>query len=154
VRCWRFGAAARREKGEYPLWIFDRRATPLQWQRSATLRAKLWRAAGHVAPQSQSALAMLLRRALPAARQSLAHSFPIYEMGSSTKRDCLTDPSPGPPESARQISSTCSSKLLEAISSSFRKPATNWAYPDVNFFESPEGVWFRLCLTHCAALIS
>ena len=27
-------------------------------------------------------LAMLLRRALPAARQSLAHSFPIYEMGS------------------------------------------------------------------------
>jgi len=27
-------------------------------------------------------LAMLLRRALPAARQNLAHSFPIYEMGS------------------------------------------------------------------------
>jgi hypothetical protein len=27
-------------------------------------------------------LAMLLRRALPAARQSLAHTFPIYEMGS------------------------------------------------------------------------
>ena len=26
---------------------------------------------------------MLLRRALPAARQSLAHPFPIYEMGSS-----------------------------------------------------------------------
>ena len=47
------------------------------------LRAKPWRAAGGVAPQSQSALAMLLRRALPAARQSLAHSFPIYEMGSN-----------------------------------------------------------------------
>ena len=27
---------------------------------------------------------MLLRRALPVARQSLAHSFPIYEMGSKT----------------------------------------------------------------------
>ena len=46
VRCWRFGAAARREEEEYPLWIFDRRATPLQRQRSATLRAKLWRQAG------------------------------------------------------------------------------------------------------------
>src|SRR5206468_10606491 len=66
VRCWRIGAAARREEGEYPLWIFDRRATPLQRQRSATLRAKLWRAAGGVAPQSQIASAMLLRRALPA----------------------------------------------------------------------------------------
>ena len=37
VRCWRFGAAARREEGEYPLWICDRRATLLQRQRSATL---------------------------------------------------------------------------------------------------------------------
>jgi hypothetical protein len=82
VRCWRFGAAARREEGEYPLWIFDQRATPLQRQRFATLRAKFWQAAGCVAPQSQSASAMLLRRALPAARQNLAHSFPIYEMGS------------------------------------------------------------------------
>jgi hypothetical protein len=50
----------------------------------ATLRAKFWRAAGGVASQSQSALAMLLRRALPVACQSLAHSFPIYEMGSNT----------------------------------------------------------------------
>src|SRR5882724_3728006 len=37
VRCWRFGAAARREEEEYPLWICDRRATPLRRQRSATL---------------------------------------------------------------------------------------------------------------------
>src|SRR5207248_2517827 len=28
VRCQRFEAAARREEGEYPWWIFDRRATP------------------------------------------------------------------------------------------------------------------------------
>src|SRR5207247_9003775 len=48
--------------------------------------AKLWRAACGVAPQSQNASAMLLRRALPATRQSLAHSFPIYEMGSSVFR--------------------------------------------------------------------
>ena len=81
VRCWRSGAAARREEGEYPSWIFDRRATPLRRQRSATLWAKPWRAAGGVAPRSKSALALLLRRALPAARQRLAHSFPIYEMG-------------------------------------------------------------------------
>gem|GEM_PF-4885903 len=48
----------------------------------ATLQAKFWRAAGGVASQSQSAPAMLLRRVLPAARLTLAHSFPIYEMGS------------------------------------------------------------------------
>src|SRR5207237_8881418 len=82
VRCQRFGAAARREEGEYPSWIFDRRATPSQWQRSATLRAKLWRAPGLVAPQSQSASAMLLRRALPVAGRGLAHEFAIYHMGS------------------------------------------------------------------------
>ena len=40
VRCQRFVAAARREEGEYPRWIFERRATPPQRQRSATLRAK------------------------------------------------------------------------------------------------------------------
>ena len=45
-------------------------------QRSATLRAELWRAAGGVAPQSQSAAAMLLRRALPAARQKLSAPIP------------------------------------------------------------------------------
>src|SRR5881296_1865774 len=72
VRCWRIGAAARREEGEYPLWIFDRRATPLQRQRCATLRAKLWRAAGGVAAQSQNASAMLLRRAVPAAPPELS----------------------------------------------------------------------------------
>ena len=47
-----------------------------------TRRADLWRAAGRVAPQLQSATAMLFRRALPAARQSSAHLAPIYEMGS------------------------------------------------------------------------
>jgi hypothetical protein len=34
-------------------------------------------------PQSQNAVAMLLRRALPAARHHSAHPVPIYEMGSS-----------------------------------------------------------------------
>src|SRR5436190_17801159 len=37
VRCQRFVAAARRDEREYPRWIFDRRATPPQRQRSATL---------------------------------------------------------------------------------------------------------------------
>src|SRR6266550_1004999 len=54
VRCQRFVAAARREEGEYPSWIFNRRATQPQRPRSATQRAKLWRATGGVAPQSQS----------------------------------------------------------------------------------------------------
>src|ERR1044071_7584513 len=53
VRCKRFEPAARREEVEYPLWIFDRGATPQQLQRSATLRAEFWRAAGVVAPRSQ-----------------------------------------------------------------------------------------------------
>jgi hypothetical protein len=39
----------------------------------ATLRAEFWRAAGGVAPQSQSAAAMLFPRALPAIRQNSAH---------------------------------------------------------------------------------
>jgi len=83
VRCPRFDAAARREEEEYPSWIFDRRATKPRRQRSATLRAKFWRAAGGVVPQLQNPLAMLLRRALPSAHQNLAHPFPIYEMGSN-----------------------------------------------------------------------
>src|SRR6516162_1523055 len=33
ARCQRFHAAARREEGEYPSWIFDRRATRPQRQR-------------------------------------------------------------------------------------------------------------------------
>ena len=82
MRCQIFVGAARREEEEYPSWIFDRRATRPQRQRSATLRAELWQAAGGVASQSQSTAAMLLRRALPTACQSLAHPFPICEMGS------------------------------------------------------------------------
>src|SRR5207248_8457541 len=47
-----------------------------------TLRAEFWPATGGVAPQSQNPAAMLLRRALPAARRNSAHRVPIYEMGS------------------------------------------------------------------------
>jgi hypothetical protein len=35
----------------------------------------------------------------------------------ASQRDCLTDPSPGPLESARQISATCSPKLYATVSS-------------------------------------
>src|SRR6516164_11183613 len=61
----------------YPLWIFDRRATQQQRQRSATRRAVFWRAPGGVAPRSESAAAILLRRALPGARQKTARPFLI-----------------------------------------------------------------------------
>src|SRR5436189_5142558 len=47
-----------------------------------TLQAEFWPAASGVAPQSQNPAAMLLRGALPAARQNSAHRVPIYEMGS------------------------------------------------------------------------
>src|SRR5215472_5941842 len=77
ARCRRFGAAARRAEGEYPSWIFNRRATQQQRQRSATRRAVFWRAPGGVAPRSESAAAIFLRRALPAARQKTARPFLI-----------------------------------------------------------------------------
>src|SRR2546426_5950294 len=49
----------------------------------ATLGAEVWRAAGGVAPQLSRRVGtvMLLRRALPAARQNSARLVPIYEMG-------------------------------------------------------------------------
>ncbi|SRR6266513_472324 len=85
VRRWRFVAAAGREERQYSSWILTRPATLSQRQRSATRWAKFWRVIGGVAPQSQSTTAMLIRRAWPAARQNLAHPFPISEMGSD---DC------------------------------------------------------------------
>ena len=47
-----------------------------------TLQAEFGRAAGGVAPQLPNPAAMLLRRALPAARQNVARPVPIYEIGS------------------------------------------------------------------------
>jgi hypothetical protein len=52
---------------------------------SQPLRARLWRAAAGVTPQSQSPKAMLPHRSLPATCQNLAHSFSIYESGSGSK---------------------------------------------------------------------
>ena len=93
----RHAAAARREEGEYLHGSLtneqDRRGGP----GSATLRAKTWRTKGHVAPQSQKASAMLLRRAWPFARQAFAPLFPIYEMGSKAYKGCSY---PVPPRSA------------------------------------------------------
>src|SRR6266496_1038209 len=79
VRCLRFGTAARREEGEYPLWIFDRRASPKAFGPAV---AKIRNPAGlspggplaalllsHRAP-----LAMLLRRALLPTRRDQSFS--------------------------------------------------------------------------------
>lgn len=46
------------------------------------IRTHLINRNGRVAPQSQSAVAMLLRHALPADRQNSARPVPIYERGS------------------------------------------------------------------------
>jgi len=54
----------------------QRRCSAKDWQPGGL-------SAGGVAPQSQNAAAMLRRRALPAGRQRLAHSFPTCEMGSN-----------------------------------------------------------------------
>src|SRR6202011_708751 len=57
MRCQRFGAAARHGEEEYPLWIFERRATSSPRQRSATLWANLWRGESDVWCQSPRILA-------------------------------------------------------------------------------------------------
>ena len=51
-----------------------------------TRRAVFWRASGGVAPQSESATAILPRRALPAARQKTARPFLILIQALSTKQ--------------------------------------------------------------------
>src|SRR5438093_10659402 len=61
------------EEEEYPSWIFDRQATPPQWQRLATIRAWAWTApkAIGVAPQSQNAwLCSFVAPCQPPARAS------------------------------------------------------------------------------------
>ena len=85
VRCWRFGAGARREEGAYPCWICDRRATrpaPKICNPPGEVLAGCWPRCSSVTERA----AMLLRCALPATRQSFAHPFSIYEMGSKLSK--------------------------------------------------------------------
>src|SRR6185295_19877674 len=82
VRCKRFEGAARREEEEYlhrSLTDEQRRSSlkdlqPCGLSSGGPLAALLL---GH-----RALVAMLPRRALPAARQNSAHPLPIYEMGS------------------------------------------------------------------------
>ena len=91
VRCGRFGAGGRREKGADPCWICNRRATRRQRQRYATLRAKFWRAAGCVAPQSQNArLCSFVASCQQPARASRTHSpFMRWVLMVSTRTSAL-----------------------------------------------------------------
>src|SRR5438552_18562021 len=84
--------------------------------RSATLWAKTWRAKGGVAPQSQNALAMLLRCAWPSARQTFAQPFPIYEMGSKSTGNAA--PCPTSAMRAQQMATVRRARTLrrEAVS--------------------------------------
>src|SRR6185503_9804855 len=82
VRCQRFATAARREEGAY----LHRSVTDEQRRSSGKDRQPFGLcSSGPLAAlllSHRALVAMLLRRALPAARQSKAHPFPIYEMGS------------------------------------------------------------------------
>ena len=124
--------AARREEGEYPSWIFDRRATPSPRPKIATLWAKTWRAKGGVAPQSQNTLAMLLRPAWPSARQTFAQPFPICEMGSQSTGNAA--PCPTSAMRAQQMTTVRRARTLrrEAVSSlriSLGQPASRFGKP-------------------------
>src|SRR5213592_2262961 len=60
-----FSFPARRERRAYPSAVCEERATKREAKRTATRRVAPKTAWGFVAPRSQSAAAMLLRRALP-----------------------------------------------------------------------------------------
>src|SRR6266496_4401386 len=86
VRCWRFGATARREEGEYPSWICDRRVTPLQRQRSATLRAKLWATCWRRCSSVTEHVGYAPSSRLASRPQELSAHIPYLEMGSKRMR--------------------------------------------------------------------
>jgi len=83
ARLRRFDADARREEREYPSWIFDRRVTQQQRQRTQTLLgwalAGVWRRCSSVTERCGYAPSSRLA-SLPSGPSA---PLPIYEMGSS-----------------------------------------------------------------------
>jgi hypothetical protein len=84
ARCPRFGAAARREEEEYPLWIFDRRATQQQPQRSGNpegcFLAGAWRRCSSVRERCGYLPSSRLASRLPKNSAPISHS----DLGSIT----------------------------------------------------------------------
>jgi hypothetical protein len=80
LKIWALRQGARSENILYGSLNDDQRRRSVKDR--ATLRAEFWRPAGSVAPQSQSALATLPRRGLPAVRQNFSAAVPIYQMAS------------------------------------------------------------------------
>ena len=73
MRCQDFSPLPRRERRAYPSAVCEERATPAAAKKTATRRAAPDLTCGFVAPQSQSAAAMLLRRASPPVKSDAAH---------------------------------------------------------------------------------
>src|SRR5581483_11029476 len=77
VRCPGFGLAARREEGEYPWWIFDRRATPPPGQRPSNpaggFPAGVWRRCSSVTGRCGHAPSSRLARHPPESRAPIPH---------------------------------------------------------------------------------
>ena len=88
ARCLRFDAAARREEEEYPLWTFDRRATPQQWQRSGnpegSFLAGAWRRCSSVGERYGYPPSSRLASRPPENCAPVSH----FEIGSKDRRCC------------------------------------------------------------------
>src|SRR6516162_3245558 len=73
--------------GPYPLWIFDRRATQQQRQRSATRRAVFWRAPGGFASQFEALrLPSFVANCQPPASKQRARSLFIRWVLTTTRQ--------------------------------------------------------------------
>src|SRR5437899_10377719 len=92
-----FSFPARRERRAYPSAVCEKRATKREAKRTAARRVAPKTAWGFVAPRSQSAAAMLPRRALPQAVLGATKHQPIAR--HHTRRSTNRQPAMPPPSS-------------------------------------------------------